>query len=539
MTCYSRSIAFSGAHAGVHLESLTAAAICWRDRASAAARVLLLGALAVALMAGEASANPFADNVVYHWDGQTATYTPGGSDNMTFGPFHSSNLWSDPSALLGKPNVVDKDDTDWNPSTSEFREINVVWPAWYQGAADPAAANTNYASNPTGSPKINNGVGLKQGSQIVVEFDDAVTDDPANPYGVDLIVHGNPFFATGSMVHKDTNMNEYVIEAFGGGGAGAVFEERVTVSVAQSLDGPWYEFETAFGDWFFPTQPVAWDREKTNPNRGDAGDWTDQENDWTKPVNPALADLASEAAEAGTGTWGYFGNRSVADALDLYSGSAGGTGFDLAESGFEWIKYVKLTDPENKQGEICGIVDAAPASAGDRLIMSWHNVHETGQNRLDFQDADDPSVNLAFVEIAEIDQVSYVSVDVLDDLSGLTPITGPDLGAYLVEIDEVFPDEGTVSFEASLGLRVDDAYQGDGSDLLLLHWNGLDWDDLVPSGYDAESRLLTVEGLHGFSAFVVTQAPVPEPSAMALAGIASVALLGLACRRGQQKRFKG
>lgn len=496
---------------------------------------------------GSFADDPFADHVVWNIDPDTgaASYAKQAANNLTYGPFHpSSAMWGDlglqQGSILGKPNLLDKDDTGgW--STGQFREINVVWPAWYKGTTDVAAANTVYNSNPTGAALSANGVGLKRGSQIVVEFDEAVTDDPTNPYGLDLIVHGNAFFATGKMVYKDTNMNEYTLTSYGGGGsfgasgAGGIFEERVTVSVAQSLDGPWYTYETTFGDWYFPTQPLAWDRDAINPNTGATGDWTNQENDWTKPVNPALVDLAGEAAEAGSGQWGYLGGRTVADALDLYSGSAGGTGFDLAESGFDWIKYVKFTDPDNRQGEICGVVDVAPVSTGDSLTMTWHNVHETGQSDLYFQDPGDESITLAHAAFNEIDQVSTVSVSVLDDLSAYRPVAGANLGAYLLEIDEVFPDEGTGTFNLDLSLRVSDSYLGDGSDLALLFWDGSLWEELFDTGFDPDTGMFGVSGLTAASALVITRA-VPEPASWVLvsSGVVGLVLVGL--RRKKRSR---
>ncbi len=498
--------------------------------------VRFLSTITLAWFPAAVLASPFADSVVYNWDGATATYTAGAGDNMTFGPFHSSALWKDPQALLGKPNALDKDDTDWS-ANGQFREINMVWPAWYQGTAQLEAANTPYNANPTGATKTNNGVGLKAGSQIVVEFGTPIDDDPQNPYGIDFIVHGNPFFATGKMVYKDSNMNEYTLSAFGGGGAfgasgaGAVFEERVTVSVAQSLDGPWYTYETTFGDWFFPTQPLAWDREAINPNTGIAGDWTDQEMDWTKPVNPALVDLASEGAQAGSGAWGYFGSRTVADGLDLYAGSAGGTGFDLAESGFEWIKYVMFTDPNNRQGEICGVVDVAPVSAGDHLTMTWHNIHETGQNVLFFQDPNDPAVNLARVTFEDIDQVAYVSVDLLSDWSGFGAMPANVLGAYDARVWEVFPDEGEMSFLAELSLWVGDDYAGDGSDLQLWCCDGNVWEAMLATEFDPTTGMITVGGLMSLSSFAITQ--VPEPGAMLLLCMAAA---GLAVMGGRRRR---
>ena len=36
-------------------------------------------------------------------------------------------------------------------------------------------------------------------------------------------------------------------------------------------------------------------------------------------------------------------------------------GFDGPDP-LEWIRYVKMTDPDNKQGDICGLVDVAAYS---------------------------------------------------------------------------------------------------------------------------------------------------------------------------------
>ena len=66
------------------------------------------------------------------------------------------------------------------------------------------------------------------------------------------------------------------------------------------------------------------------------------ENDFTLPVDPSLT-LA--ALTVGTS----------ADAMALYAGSAGGAGFDLAESGYEWIEYIRV---EGVSGFSGGEIDA-------------------------------------------------------------------------------------------------------------------------------------------------------------------------------------
>jgi len=248
---------------------------------------------------------------------------------LTNGPYHSSAFWKDPAAVLGHPCVADKDD-----SGASIREFSLVWPAWYKGATNAALVGTPYASASAGQLQ-NNGCGLKQGGQIVAEFAEAVSNDVRNPFGIDLLVHGNAFFVGSGYNYSNSNMEVYMIKAFGGTGA---FGEPVTVSVAQYAEGPWYTYPNTFGDTLWPTQPFQWDWV--------AHDWSTRETDWTRPADPSLAAAGIT-------------NVSAARAVSLYDGSAGGTGFDLAESGFEWVRYVKMTDPDNNQGEICGLADVA------------------------------------------------------------------------------------------------------------------------------------------------------------------------------------
>jgi len=295
------------------------------DRPARAGRVLAPALVALGVLATPALADIWASQLVAA---------------QTFGPFHSSALWSDPTAVLGKVNTLDRDDT----GSGKFRQINMCWPAWYQGTNDPSWAGQTYNQ----ALCSNNGTGLRQGCQIVIAFDQPVVNNPddggAYNWGVDFIVHGNSFFVGQGMTHYDTNMEEYRVAAGGG-----LFAEPVTVSVAQTLDGPWYTFTTPTADNYFPTQPWAWDR-TTHA-------WSQQELDWSKPVNPHL-------------TGADFGGLTVADAIDLYGGSAGGTGFDIGVFGLDWIQYVKVSDPSGNAGEICGFADVAVPEPTSVLLLA-------------------------------------------------------------------------------------------------------------------------------------------------------------------------
>ena len=232
------------------------------------------------------------------------------------GPF-GEGAYSHPEALLGKPATRFKD------GAGVTSRVKVVEPAYVYGLDDEPLITT-----------------LNAGAYIVVRFDHKVMDDPENPYDLDFIVFGNSFFSTGGItVNDDSNMNDTPLNGSG-------WFENITVSVSQ--DGVyWYTYdEGPYGDNLFPTQAYQWDAAKSQ--------WTDTEMDWTRPVNPAL-------------TLADFEGKTAADAIAMYDGSAGGTGFDLAESGYEWIRYIKVEGLSGTfaEGEIDAFADVAPGTVDD------------------------------------------------------------------------------------------------------------------------------------------------------------------------------
>lgn len=256
---------------------------------------LFIFILAGIVMAAPALASPFATEVV------SATGSFGGSP------------YDDPDSVLGKP-------TTWikGSDVGGFdMAASMAYPAW----------NTD----PDGNKLITT---ITPGAQITVTFDHDIVDDPLNPYGIDFNVFGNDLYWGSGMVYADTDMDEYTISSGYGWGTPGV------VSVAQSMDGPWYTYEN--GPYFdtntYPTQAFEWDSEN---------DTWGEELDWTKPVNPNL-DPPED-----------FAGLSVADVIDLYDGSAGGTGYDLAESGFEWIRYIRVESSGSNYVEVDGFADVA------------------------------------------------------------------------------------------------------------------------------------------------------------------------------------
>lgn len=253
--------------------------------------------------AGTAAASPYATEVVSY------------SSTLT-----GSSLYNDPYAVLGAP--ATNFANTWGSATTS--RVKLVEPAYNVGLSGEKLITT-----------------LNQGQSIVVKFDHQVTDDPDNPYGVDFLVFGNSFYTGSGTVSDASNMNTYMLSG-GGFFGGAGFFEDVVVSVSQ--DGVnWYTYSNGpYGDNAYPTNAYLW-------NADDAV-WTNTVSDFTKPVNPAV--FSALLGHSGV---------SAADAIAAYQGSGGGTGFDLAESGYSWIQYIRVEGISGHSGgEIDAFADVAP-----------------------------------------------------------------------------------------------------------------------------------------------------------------------------------
>lgn len=168
-------------------------------------------------------------------------------------------------------------------------------------------------------------VSIGMGGSLVVMFDHIVTDDPANPFGIDLLLFGNAFCS-------DSNSPAGVV--------GSVYGEGGTVSV--SLDGiAWTQVPGVAADGPCPTLGYT-DVTPYSTTPGTAL------TDFTKPVNPALA----------LGMVGMDWPTLIA----AYDGSGGGAGIDLAALGLAGIRYVRIDGPGifGVSPEIDAIADVAP-----------------------------------------------------------------------------------------------------------------------------------------------------------------------------------
>lgn len=186
-------------------------------------------------------------------------------------------------------------------------------------------------------------VSIGQGGSLTLKFNHPVEDDPCNPHGVDFIVFGNAFQTVGGgQPWQNGDPNSTFVSR-------NLFSEPAPVSVSQ--DGlEWFTFDVGpSADSFAPTLGRLYDPKNHDRSLGDWNEWWGAPTDPTVPLDPtwAPADLMG---------------RTVAEAALLYGGSAGGTGFDLAALGLEWIQYVRIENDRSFVPEIDAVADVAPSS---------------------------------------------------------------------------------------------------------------------------------------------------------------------------------
>lgn len=248
---------------------------------TAVIRVALLVAAALVPLGGPAHASSFATTWI--------SYTPGG-DGLSTG-------FEDPNAALGEPtrsNGTGPFEGDVTPFNSPFQSGDIV--------------------------------SLGLGGELVVKFDAPVTDDPLNPFGVDLLVFGNAFLGIDFGTFLAT---------------GTIFGEPGLIGVSQN-GSDWRDITSVFADDLFATLGY---NDSPGPFESGGADPTD----FTMPVDPSIQ-------------VGDFAGLSFAEVVALYNGSGGGVPVDLAGTGLGWIQYVRVRDPfdDGRGPEVDGFADVAP-----------------------------------------------------------------------------------------------------------------------------------------------------------------------------------
>jgi len=405
------------------------------------------------------------------------------------GPFGPAP-YDDAGALLG------------TPSTRFYDPFGPLYGASTNGRVKLVEAAYNIAADTNGLPTPNLLLTVGSGSEVVARFDKPVTNNRANPYGVDLLVFGNTFYTTGGSVSDTANMNMLPL-------TGGAFSERLKVSVSPGYTGqpdellndpdtwPWYRYDAGpYGDTVFPTQAFEWDP--------DTALWADDLMDFTKPVNPAMEAVISA------------GGLTAADAIELYDGAGGGTGFDLAQSGFDWIQYIKVDgiDSGFSVGEIDAFSTVAPRWVGDTLTVAPENIG-TNPISLFFQWPTAPATTQLRLDFQGINVIARVVTTPITNFTSLPTLPGTPVNAVEVEMSRLVGN-GNLSFEADIALSVGTAYNEDGGDLCVLQRNGTNWTEL-PFTFDPSTSQVLLDDVGSFSVFVVTQLTAP-PIQLLVAG---------------------
>ncbi len=249
------------------------------------------------------AANPWADNVVQ--------YAPGAGISNDF---VTGDPYSDPSTALGEPTRFTSD-----------------------------IANFGGVVTPLQSPfRANEIVSIGNGGSLTVSFNEPVTDDPLNPFGIDLLIFGNSFLFGSDIFNSDFSFNPK--GTFDGvaseGGLIELSDNGVDFVPVTGLDA----------DGLYPTNAYA---DITDPFATLPGASL---SDFTKPVDPSLSVVG----------------KTFAETVAAYNGSGGGAGIDIGAMGFSQISYVRVSNPANAAliPEIDGFADVAAVPEPSTLILA-------------------------------------------------------------------------------------------------------------------------------------------------------------------------
>ena len=218
-----------------------------------------------------------------------------------------------------------------NPSAGYTNaEAALGQPERFTGEDTPFPAAVTPFSPPFGSDEI---VSVGAGGWITLHFNTPVRNDPANPFGIDLIIFGNAGFIDGDYP------NGVVAGLFGNDGG----------FIEVSMNGvDWIEIPGIQADAMFPTQGWVDSEGPFDLNPGTIP------SNFQLPVDPSL-------------TFDDVVNLDYEQLVKLYNGSGGGAGIDLEVTGLNQVNYVRIYSPLDGgiSFEIDAVVDARnPADIG-------------------------------------------------------------------------------------------------------------------------------------------------------------------------------
>ncbi len=332
------------------------------------------------------------------------------------------------------------------------------------------------------------------GSSMIVKFDHPITDNPANPYGIDFEVFGNTFYNANGFGDA-ANMNNINL------GTGA-FAEPTKVSVSPGYTGApgqdpndpttwqWYRYDNGpYADSVFPTEAYQWDR--TNAV------WTDELMDFTKPVNPVLTNRFSA------------GGLSAADGVDLYNRSGGGTGFDLKQSGFASIQYLKVEGLSGfSGGEVDAISIVRPMTIGDTLSVAPANI-ANNTFKVCFQKPGAENQTALSLNFSSVSDIAQVTTARLDDSLALSALPGTSLSAVQVGVAPILGNN-PITFQTDVALSAGTNYSGNGHDLRVFAWTGTNWNS---QAFTFTNNSAVLAGLTNVQPLAIVQFTAPPLAA--------------------------
>lgn len=272
----------------------------------------------------------------------TYAESPYGYEVVESFTLEKSPLYNQASNVLGHPTMgVFTSSSTYGDSGST---INPAYPAWSGGRLLSLVGDDD-----EGTPGF-----------VTIKFDHDVLDDPNNPFGIDFLVFGNAFGVRNSDENIQLTTDPLTVSFTGKGSY-----ENALVEVSQ--DGEtWYPYEKGpYADSFMPTLGYLYDPAAPDTGLFNGNLYWGRAARATRPVNPACS-------------FSSFSGLNLAQVCQRYDGSAGGTGFDLAElplpengNGVKWIRYVRISCvvESNDEGdfgynvpEIDAVADVAPVS---------------------------------------------------------------------------------------------------------------------------------------------------------------------------------
>lgn len=272
----------------------------------------------------------------------TYAESPYGYEVVEFFTLEKSPLYNQASNVLGHPTMgIFTSSSTYGDSGST---INPAYPAWSGGRLLSLVGDDD-----EGTPGF-----------VTIKFDHDVLDDPNNPFGIDFLVFGNAFGVRDSDENIQLTTDPLTVSFTGKGSY-----ENALVEVSQ--DGEtWYPYEKGpYADSFMPTLGYLYDPAAPDTGLFNGNLYWGRAARATRPVNPACS-------------FSSFSGLNLAQVCQRYDGSAGGTGFDLAElplpengNGVKWIRYVRIScvEESNDEGdfgynvpEVDAVADVAPVS---------------------------------------------------------------------------------------------------------------------------------------------------------------------------------